>query len=186
MTVGAEVFSLFKQFGNEAYGEDCSQTSHAVQGALLAKHKGFDDELIIATFLHDIGHIYPLTLGDNHPRMGDLGMQAHDKWGEQFLRERGFSERVITPVANHAATKRYLCSTRVDYFAKLSATSVETLKYQGGLMNADEIEAFERTPYLAECITLRCIDDEAKAIDFEVNDNTLQAQCDLIDSYLSA
>lgn len=184
-TVGQQVYDLFQRFGNELYGEGCTQTSHAVQGGLLAQAQGLDDALVIAAFLHDIGHLYPLSLDKTHEKMGDYGIQAHDKWGEQFLRERGFSERVIVPVANHANSKRYLCTTRPQYLAELSPASVETMKYQGGLMDADEVKAFQQTPFYAESLTVRYLDDAAKQAHFTVTDAMLKGLCDLIDRHLA-
>lgn len=184
LTAGQAVYELFQRFGNEAYGEGCTQTSHAVQGGLLALEKGLDDELVIAAFLHDIGHLYPLSLDDTHEKMGDYGIQAHDKWGEQFLREYGFSERVIVPVANHAATKRYLCTISPKYFAELSPASIETMKYQGGLMNETEVKAFEQTSFYEESITIRYLDDEAKLIDFTVTEATLKMLCGMVDKHI--
>ncbi|MEL6274979.1 MAG: hypothetical protein AAFU03_07745, partial [Bacteroidota bacterium] len=59
-----EILSLFKTFGHIEYGERVTQSSHAVQAGLLAREKEYDNELIIAAFLHDIGHLYPLAVKD--------------------------------------------------------------------------------------------------------------------------
>ncbi len=51
-----EIFNLYERYGNEAYGEEVTQTAHMVQSAQLAEEEGYDDEVILAAFFHDIGH----------------------------------------------------------------------------------------------------------------------------------
>lgn len=179
MTISDTIYNLFHRFGDEIYGESCTQTSHAVQGGLLAQKKRLDDEIVVAAFLHDIGHLYPLSLDESHEKMGHYGVQEHDKWGALFLREYGFAERIIVPVEKHANSKRYLCTTRPDYLAELSSASVETMKYQGGLMSDDEIKRFEQIPFFDESLQVRFLDDEGKAANFTVTDCMLRSLCDL-------
>ena len=53
-----EVFSLYEKHGDEDYiGEPVSQLEHMSQAALLAEEEGYDDEVILAAFFHDIGHL---------------------------------------------------------------------------------------------------------------------------------
>ncbi|HEY9196248.1 MAG TPA: phosphohydrolase, partial [Mucilaginibacter sp.] len=53
-----EVFSLYEKFGDEDYiGEPVSQLEHMSQAAALAQAEGQDDEVILAAFFHDIGHL---------------------------------------------------------------------------------------------------------------------------------
>lgn len=163
-----EVLSLFQQFGNMEYGEGFSVNSHSIQAGLLAKEQGLDDELILAAFLHDIGHLYPLSLTEEHEKMGEYGIEAHDRWGESFLQERGFSARMQATVKNHVAAKRYLCAVDSSYHDQLSLASQQTLNYQGGPMSTAEVRAFEADPYFQDSIVIRRIDDEAKAKAFEV------------------
>ena len=54
--------------------------------------------------------------------------------------------RVAALVGGHVAAKRYLLATDPAYAALLSARSEETLGFQGGVMTADEVAAFERRP----------------------------------------
>lgn len=163
-----EIFTLFQQFGHMEYGEGFSVNSHSVQAGLLAKAKELDDELIAAAFLHDIGHLYPLTLEQKWEKMGDFGIEAHDHWGERFLEERGFSARMQATVKNHVAAKRYLCAVETSYFDELSLASRETLNYQGGPMSPDEVRAFEADPFFRDSIIVRRLDDEAKIMEFEL------------------
>ncbi len=49
---------LYEKFGDEDYdGEPVSQTSHMIQCALEAIAEGDDNELILGSFLHDIGYL---------------------------------------------------------------------------------------------------------------------------------
>ena len=53
-----EIFELYEKHGSNEYaGEKISQLEHMVQAAQLAKQAGYDDEIVLAAFLHDIGHI---------------------------------------------------------------------------------------------------------------------------------
>ncbi|MEO6639264.1 MAG: phosphohydrolase, partial [Ginsengibacter sp.] len=53
-----EVLSLYKQYGNEDYiGEPVSQIEHMCQCAQLAEKEDYDEEVILAAFFHDIGHL---------------------------------------------------------------------------------------------------------------------------------
>lgn len=164
-----EILDLYKKHGHIEYGERCTQLSHAVQAGLIAKEKGYDDELILASFLHDIGHLYPMEFGRKaFQTMGNFGMEAHDRWGEECLRKSGFSDRIIATVKNHVAAKRFLCSTDADYYGQLSEASMATLRYQGGPMTEEEVKAFKQAPFFDDSILIRLVDDEAKAEDFEV------------------
>ncbi len=166
-----EILHLFRQHGHIEYGERCTQLSHAVQAGLIAKKKGYNDELILAAFLHDIGHLYPLEFGQTaFQTMGSFGMEAHDRWGEECLCKWGFSDRIIATVKNHVAAKRYLCLADAHYYGQLSEASKETLRYQGGPMTEEEARAFEKDPFFDDSILIRLVDDEAKAVDFEVTE----------------
>ena len=180
-TIADEIMRIIKKYGNEPYGERCTQLSHSVQAGLIARNQGLDDALILAALLHDIGHLVPQEFSsDELQHMGKFGIQAHDKWGERYLRSRKFAERVVAPVANHVAAKRYLCATDGGYFDRLSPASVETLNYQGGPMNSEEANDFKTKPFFTESITIRHIDEQAKAPDFVVTDAHLDYFSDLI------
>ena len=145
--------------------------SHSFQAGCLAKAKGYDDELILAAFLHDIGHLYPLEKAPSDvENMGEFGIEAHDLWGAKFLEENGFSERIIATVKNHVASKRYLCAVDQSYHEQLSEASKQTLGYQGGPMSKMEAQVFEKRRFFEDSILIRKLDDEAKGIDFEINE----------------
>ncbi len=58
-----EIINLLQSFGGSEYiGEPVTKLEHMIQSALLAKQQGLTDEVVIAAFLHDIGHISYLLL----------------------------------------------------------------------------------------------------------------------------
>ena len=179
------IVTLYKQYGHIEYGERCTQLAHSVQAGLIAKERGLDDELIAAAFLHDIGHLCPLEQEAEFETMGDYGVDAHDKWGEDYLRQMGFSERVTAVVRNHVDAKRYLCFVDAEYYSQLSDASKETMKFQGGVMDAAQARAFKADPFFEDSITIRRIDEAAKGLDFEVTSAHWDYLTALIDRILS-
>jgi len=166
----AEVFALYERFGDSDYiGEPVSQIEHMSQAAELAMAEGFDDEVVLAAFFHDIGHICT----EDAENMGGFGVVSHERLGADYLRRLGFSERMARLVEYHVQAKRYLTLKEPGYYARLSEASRRTLEYQGGVMSAAEAEAFERDPLCAVSLRMRQWDEQAKemwvpVIDLEV------------------
>lgn len=151
---------LLSKGGSEYIGEPVTKLEHMVQSAELAAEQAFSEELIIAALLHDIGHISEPVTEEND--MEGLGLFDHEYLGAQFLRERGFSEKIVQAVANHVPAKRYLCYKYPDYLSQLSEASLQTLKLQGGVMTYDEAIRFEQNPFFEDIIAIRKIDEQAK------------------------
>ena len=56
--IAEEIFGLYDRYGGEDYiGEPVSQVEHMSQAAALAQNEGHDDEVVLAAFFHDIGHL---------------------------------------------------------------------------------------------------------------------------------
>ncbi len=54
----ALIISLYEKYGNADYiGEPVSQLEHMCQSAQLAEAEGYSEEVILAAFFHDIGHL---------------------------------------------------------------------------------------------------------------------------------
>lgn len=157
--IADEIIGLFKKYGHQQYGEALSQLQHAAQAAALAQRDGQDKEVILAAFLHDIGHFLEY---EGHEQMGEFGTEQHDKVGAQYLLDSGFSQRLADLVGSHVIAKRYLTYARTGYYEKLSEASKQTLTYQGGPMDASEAKAFEAAPNFELKIKMREWDDEAK------------------------
>jgi putative nucleotidyltransferase with HDIG domain len=138
-----------------------------VQAAQLAEEEGYEEEVILAAFLHDIGHISEAAKGDNGTmsalrRMDGFGIKDHEELGAEFLQEKGFSKRIVRLVESHVEAKRYLTIKDPSYYAQLSEASKRTLEYQGGPMTEDEAAAFEKYPLFDLIIHMRKWDEQAK------------------------
>ena len=176
-----EIRLLFEQYGTEPYyGEDVSQFEHAAQSAELARRDGYDAEVQIAAFLHDIGHMLPTD--DPAELMDHYGRRDHEGLAADWLRQRGFSDKVGILIENHVNAKRYLTWKNPAYFAALSDASVKTLAFQGGPMTADQAEAFERNPYFDLILRMRRWDEAAKLQNHATPD--LRHYLSLIKNYL--
>lgn len=156
-----EVFALYEQFGSSDYiGEPVSQVEHMCQAAMLAEEEGYDDDVILAAFFHDIGHLYEHIGEVVH--MDGFGVEDHEELGYAFLKEKGFSEKIARLVESHVPAKRYLTYKYEDYYNKLSEASKATLKMQGGVMEKEEATRFENDPLFDLFIKIREWDDKAK------------------------
>ena len=131
--------------------ESFTELDHGLQtAALLCEMAPHDTELQVAGLVHDLAHPWD---GPGQPRHATMGAIAvRDVLGD----------RVADLILSHVPAKRYLVATREEYSALLSPDSVMTLAAQGGPMNAEEVEAFERNPDLAAMVDLRIADDGAK------------------------
>jgi phosphonate degradation associated HDIG domain protein len=156
-----EIMQLYEEHGGAEYaGERVSQLEHMAQAAELAEAQGFDEEVVLAAFLHDIGHISEAAKGDN--QMDGYGIRDHEELGAEFLRGKGFSKKVTRLVESHVEAKRYLTYKDPAYYANLSEASKRTLEYQGGPMTGEEAAAFEQYPLFSLIIRMRNWDEQAK------------------------
>ncbi|GAB2676958.1 HD domain-containing protein [Flavihumibacter cheonanensis] len=156
-----QIFSLYEQFGAEEYaGEKVSQLEHMVQAAQLAMEEGYDDEVVLAAFLHDVGHLLPVH--DVSETMDGYGVMDHEKVGADWLLGLGMGERMCKLIASHVNAKRYLTWKYPSYYEQLSEASKKTLEYQGGRMEEAEAKAFEADPLFDLYIRMRTWDEAAK------------------------
>ncbi|QBF24642.1 HD domain-containing protein [Pseudomonas tructae] len=163
----SDVFALYQQHGDEDYiGEPVSQLEHMSQAAQLALAEGYDDEVVLAAFFHDIGHI----CGGAKGNMGGYGAVSHERVGANYLRRCGFSERLAKLVEYHVEAKRYLTLRQPGYYQRLSEASRRTLAYQGGVMSEAEADAFEQDPLCEVSLRMRQWDELAKEMDVPVID----------------
>lgn len=154
-----ELLTIFAGRTTRRYGLSAvSQLQHALQAAALAEADGAVPATVLASLLHDVGHMIH-RLGEDPAGRGID--DVHEELGGSWLAER-FGPEVSEPVRLHVAAKRYLCATESDYFGKLSPDSVRSLDLQGGPMSADEIATFRRHPQWQEAVRLRRYDEAAK------------------------
>ncbi len=150
---------VFRRRGAESYlGEQVTMAQHMLQTAQCAEQAGANNSQIVAALLHDIGH-YKNEIPETSLAKGVDNF--HEEAGANFL-EDYFPLSVVEPIRQHVAAKRYLCAVNSDYFERLSPASVHTLNLQGGPMNTEEVEEFEKNDYLVQCIQLRYCDEDGK------------------------
>jgi len=164
------IISLYRKYGDELYfGEGVTQLQHALQAANLAKTSGYDDETILAAFLHDIGHLC-IDESEEHQVMDSYGVVDHETLGANFLRKMGFSNKVCRLIASHVNAKRYLTYKYPEYYDQLSEASKHTLEFQGGKMSHEEASHFQEDQHFDSYIQLRKWDEMAKS-DIPVDEN---------------
>jgi len=160
----ARVAELLEHRADGRYGlHDVTQRQHALQAAWLAEREGCPEPLVVASLLHDVGHLIH-GLGDDPSAAGVD--DRHEEVGEAFLRG-WFGPEVTEPVRLHVAAKRYLCAVEPDYFARLAPDSVRSLALQGGPMSPEEAAAFRALPQAEAAVRLRRFDEAAKVKDLE-------------------
>lgn len=157
-----DIDTLFARHGTAQYsGEPVTQLEHALQSAYLAEQAGADDELVTAALLHDLGHL----LNDQGETPSLRGVDdVHQYFALPFLRGV-FGERVLCAIKWHVDAKRYLCATRPDYWASLSADYKRSLQLQGGVFSAEQAAQFIAQENAPEAVQLRLWDDQAKSAD---------------------
>lgn len=159
MQIGtSQILGLYQQAARQVLtGERLTHWAHAWQCGRLAEKSGAPHRLQLASWLHDIGHLW--VLASSHPEDSDpLG---HAALGASLL-EPLFGQAVSEPVRLHVLAKRYLVTTRGAYARKLSAQAQSRLIQQGGHLSDEECVAFERHPFFADAIQLRVWDDLGK------------------------
>ena len=185
------VFSLFDKFGSQDYiGEPVSQTEHMVQAAMQAEKDGQSDEVILASLLHDIGHLvifdhqeeqqYNKTENNNTTNnnnnkfnittMGKVGVKNHEKVGADYLRKLDIPYPIPELVEGHVQAKRYLTCINPEYYERLSSASKKSLHFQGGPMTPMESIVFKKNPLFQTFLDMRQYDDAAKETNINIKD----------------
>jgi phosphonate degradation associated HDIG domain protein len=154
-TLDAErIEALFQGYGTILYGgEGVSQTEHALQCATRAERAGEGPAMIVASLLHDIGHLLRVQSGDHDRRHQDVAALALRGW---------LDDDVIAPIRLHVAAKRYLCAVEDGYWESLSQASKDSLALQGGAYDAALVAGFRQYSYHAAAVRLRRYDDASK------------------------
>ena len=167
-----EIMSLYINFGDSDYiGESISQLEHMYQCAQLAQAANADDDLILAAFFHDIGHLCVYALPEEELRsMDGYGIFDHEHIGARYLQNMGFSDSISKLVASHVQAKRYLAFKNPTYLHELSEASLKTLSIQGGIMSAEDAAEFESDVLFDKYIKLRIWDEKAKEVNQALGD----------------
>jgi predicted HD phosphohydrolase len=192
------IINLYVKYGASDYiGEGISQLEHALQCAECAEKdirmQSYDDYIkncmIVAALLHDIGHLIGMEMGEmqmkdvNIFNGASLGIIGHENIGREYLQKCGMPFLICELVGSHVLAKRYLCTTKKQYYDKLSDASKETMKMQGGLMTPKEINDFKSSIMPELKIYLREYDDLGKQIyntdNTDNTDNTVNTENDI-------
>jgi predicted HD phosphohydrolase len=149
MPVIEEVEAVLRSLRGVWDEDAVDELDHALQAAARAAEDSADDELVLASAMHDLGH---------SPMFGDEWQKHHDSIARNWLTPR-FGERVGWLAGAHVAAKRYLVATDPEYAATLSDVSIDSLHHQGGA--AVDPELIDH-PWWADALRLRRYDDAAK------------------------
>jgi predicted HD phosphohydrolase len=126
-----EVVSLLQRRGQNQYGmEAINQLEHALQCADLAEKAGETPETVVASLLHDLGHLLAAEregLKEHNSEQDDL----HQYIALPFIRTL-FPDAVLEPIRLHVDAKRYLCLIDPGYWADLSPASKHSLEHRAG------------------------------------------------------
>jgi phosphonate degradation associated HDIG domain protein len=156
-----EVIALLERRGQNQYGKEAvNQLEHALQCADLATQAGETPETVVASLLHDLGHLLAAERAGRPEHNTDQD-DLHQYIALPFLRGL-FADAVLEPIRLHVDAKRYLCLIEPDYWASLSPASQHSLEQQGGVFSPAQGEAFMAQPFAAEAVRLRRYDDLAK------------------------
>lgn len=161
----------------QPFAEAVTLTDHMLQCAALAEAAGADDDVVLAAFLHDLGHFV-----ENPDGKADVDYR-HQVVAEEQLRPV-LGERVARMVGLHVDAKRYLVATDPSYSERLSPASVHSLELQGGPMNEAEAGLFESTNGASDAARIRRWDDDAKVADVPTPD--LEHYLAMLDQFLHA
>ena len=160
-----DIVDLFARKGHETYGEDVTALQHAVQCAMFAERDGADQALIIATLLHDVGHLVADVQGSERFDL-ETDDDDHEAIGGRLLAPL-FGPDVAQPVALHVTAKRWRCRVEPAYHDALSDVSRATLKAQGGPLDDEGCRRFEAHPGFERARALRNWDEEGKIPNFD-------------------
>lgn len=153
------ILDLYRENGDRMYaGEPVTQLEHAWQCGRLAEKSGANAALQLASWLHDLGHLWVNSPGTPTLRGED---DLHEVVAADLLAPV-FGQAVAEPVRLHVQAKRYLVASNPAYAAKLSQDSSRSLNLQGGPMSAQECAGFESKPYFKDALKLRVWDDLGK------------------------
>ncbi len=150
------LFDFIKEEGKTAYDESVSQLQHALQTASLARTEDGRRHIVIASLLHDIGHLF--IEENDAKKIKDLN---HEIIASNFLKDF-FSEKITESIRLHVVAKRYLCSIENSYYERLAKSSKKSFVVQGGALEKKEIIELENNIYFKDAIQLRKWDDRAK------------------------
>jgi len=157
MNIVEKIISNFVNNKSLYIGEKVTMTEHMIQSAMLAEKNKSSSSLICASLLHDYGHF----ILDNPDKLVNQKEDGkHEDVAYRYLKKY-FKKNVVEPIKIHVKAKRYLARNQ-KYYRILSQASKVSLHLQGGVMNEEESEKFEKEKFFDDAIKLRKFDEAAK------------------------
>jgi phosphonate degradation associated HDIG domain protein len=161
-----DIALLLSTHGRRQYGQEAvSQLDHALQCALQAERAGEATEMVVASLLHDLGHLLAAEQGTDgrsaRARAAAERDDMHQYVALPFLRPL-LPSAVLEPMRLHVDAKRFLCRAEPGYHAGLSPASQRSLALQGGICSEAEARLFIVQPFAEDAVRLRRYDDGAK------------------------
>ena len=157
MNIIDKIISNFINNKSLYIGEKVKMTEHMIQSAMLAEKNNCSSSLICASLLHDYGHF---ILDDPDKLVNQKEDGKHEDVAYRYLKKY-FKKNVVEPIRIHVKAKRYLARNQ-KYYRVLSQASKVSLHLQGGVMNEEESEKFEKEKFFDDAIKLRKFDEAAK------------------------
>ena len=140
-------------------GEKVTMSEHMIQSAMLAEKNKCSSSLICASLLHDYGHF---ILDDPDELVNKKKDGKHEDIAYVYLKKY-FKKNVVEPIKIHVKAKRYLARNQ-KYYNILSQASKASLHLQGGVMNDEQAEKFEKEKFFKDAVKLRKFDEAAKKV----------------------
>ena len=165
MNIINQIISSYLNNKSLYIGEKVTMTEHMIQTAMLAEKNNSSSDLICSSLLHDYGH-FILENPDDLIKKKEDG--KHEELGYEFLKTY-FTKDVVEPIKYHVKAKKYLARNK-KYYDILSKASKVSLHLQGGAMNENEAEKFEKEKFFDDSIKLRKFDEAAKKTDIKMKD----------------
>ena len=149
------LFAYLKAQGKDGDDPSVSPLEHALQTADLAQRESQQPHLVVASLLHDIGHL----MLDQH------GESMDQDWGHETVAAEAlsafFPASVTAPIQHHVAAKRLLCSLDPAYYEQLSDVSKRSIAAQGGHLRQFEADRLRAQQGMDDAIAVRRWDDRA-------------------------
>ena len=165
MNIVEKIISNFVNNKSLYIGEKVTMTEHMIQSAMLAEKNNCSSSLICASLLHDYGHF---ILDDPDKLVNQKEDGKHEDVAYRYLK-KFFKKNVVEPIRIHVKAKRYLARNQ-KYYRILSQASKVSLHLQGGVMNEEESEKFEKEKFFDDAIKLRKFDEAAKKTGVKIKD----------------
>ena len=157
MDIIEKIISNFKNNKSLYIGEKITIAEHMIQSAMIAEKLKSKDSLVCSCLLHDYGHF---ILDDPGQLVNNKEDGKHEDVAYLYLKKY-FKKNVVEPIKIHVKAKRYLARNQ-KYYQILSQASKASLHLQGGVMDKEEAEEFEKEKFFDDAIKLRKFDEAAK------------------------